>query len=70
MSSTSLWARANTRRPFDLETDRRVAEFKFINWRGGPESICQNSVFEVFFMTAENSMSKRKYLYHLGAEHP
>ena len=31
----------NTGRPFDLETDRRVAEFKFINWRGGPESIRQ-----------------------------
>jgi hypothetical protein len=31
----------NTRCPFDLETDRRVAEFKFVNWRAGPESICQ-----------------------------
>ncbi|MEJ0049231.1 MAG: hypothetical protein WDN04_26305 [Rhodospirillales bacterium] len=36
----------NTGRPFDLETDRRVAEFKFINWRGGPESIRQNSVLQ------------------------
>lgn len=59
----------NTGRPFDLETDRRVAEFKFINWRGGPESIRQNSVFKDFFMMAENSIPKRKYLYLLGTEH-
>jgi hypothetical protein len=35
----------NTGRAFDLETDRRIAEFKFINWRGGPESIRQNGLF-------------------------
>jgi hypothetical protein len=44
----------NTGCPFDLETDRRVAEFKFINWRGGPESIRQNSVFKDLFMMAEH----------------
>jgi hypothetical protein len=32
----------NTGRRFDLETNRRVAEFKFIKWRGGAESIRQN----------------------------
>jgi hypothetical protein len=59
----------NTGRPFDLETDRRVAEFKFINWRGGAESIRQNSVFKAFFMMAGSSTPKRKYLYLLGTEH-
>jgi hypothetical protein len=27
-----------TGREFDLETNYRVAEFKFIHWRGGPEA--------------------------------
>ena len=35
----------NTGRPFDLETNHRIAEFKFINWQGGAESIRQNSLF-------------------------
>src|SRR5208337_273723 len=29
----------NTGRAFDLETNHRIAEFKFIHWQGGPESI-------------------------------
>lgn len=29
----------NTGRKFDLETNYRIAEFKFIHWRGGPESV-------------------------------
>ncbi|MBI3677351.1 MAG: hypothetical protein HY243_12130 [Proteobacteria bacterium] len=60
----------NTGRPFDLETSERVAEFKFINWRGGPESIRQNSLFKDFYMLAENPSSKQKFLYVLGVEHP
>jgi hypothetical protein len=28
----------NTGREFDLETNYRVAEFKFVHWRGGPEA--------------------------------
>jgi len=39
----------NTGRPYDLETDKRVAEFKFTAWRGGPESIRQNQLFKDFF---------------------
>jgi len=46
IESLSLGA-GNTGRDFDLETDRRVAEFKFINWKGGPESIRQNSLTAV-----------------------
>ncbi len=60
----------NTGREFDLETNHRIAEFKFIHWQGGPESIRQNSVFKDFFLLADSESSKRKYLYVLGTEHP
>jgi hypothetical protein len=60
----------NTGRAFDLETDRRVAEFKFIRWRGGPETIRQNSLFKDFFLLAEYVTPRRKYLYVLDTKHP
>lgn len=60
----------NTGREFDLETNYRVAEFKFINWRGGAESIRQNQIFKDFFLLAESDSAKRKYLYVLGTHHP
>jgi hypothetical protein len=60
----------NTGREFDLETNHRVAEFKFIHWRGGPEAIRQNSIFKDFFRLAESKSPKRKYLYVLGTEYP
>jgi hypothetical protein len=53
----------NTGRRFDLETDRRIAEFKFIKWQGGPESIRQNSLFKDFYLLAEEETAKRKELY-------
>lgn len=59
----------NTGRQFDLETDRRIAEFKFIRWRGGAETIRQNTMFKDFFLLAEHPASKRKYLYLLGTRH-
>ena len=60
----------NTGRAFDLETNKRVAEFKFITWRGGPESIRQNSIFKDFYLLAESGSSKQKYLYVLDTHHP
>ena len=59
----------NTGRQFDLETNRRVAEFKFIRWRGGAETIRQNSIFKDFYLLATHPTSKRKYLYVLGTQH-
>lgn len=59
----------NTGREFDLETNLRVAEFKFIRWRGGAESIRQNSAFKDYLLLAEHPTVKRKYLYLLGTEH-
>ena len=38
VESVSLGA-GNTGRQFDLETNLRVAEYKFIDWQGGSESI-------------------------------
>jgi hypothetical protein len=59
----------NTGRAFDLETNQRVAEFKFIHWQGGAESIRQNSLFKDFYQMAEHDTAKEKYLYVLGTEH-
>jgi hypothetical protein len=59
----------NTGRAFDLETNQRIAEFKFIRWRGGAESIRQNSLFKDFYEMAECETPKEKYLYVLGTEH-
>jgi len=60
----------NTGKLWDLETDRRIAEFKFISWRGGPEAIRQNSVFKDFFYLAEEVTDKTRHLYVLGTDHP
>lgn len=60
----------NTGRSFDLETNRRVAEFKFIHWQGTSETIRQNSIFKDFFLLEDYQTSKRKYLYVLGTAHP
>jgi hypothetical protein len=60
----------NTGREFDLETNWRIAEFKFIHWRGGPESIRQNQLFKDFYLLSESPSPKRKYLYVLETKHP
>ena len=59
----------NTGRRFDLETNVRIAEFKFIRWRGGPESMRQNATFKDFYELAAYATSKGKYLYLLGTRH-
>lgn len=69
IESVSLGA-GNTGRLFDLETDRRVAEFKFIAWQGGAETIRQNGIFKDFYLLAEYETGKKKYLYVLGTHHP
>ncbi|NQV16637.1 hypothetical protein HQ531_14335 [bacterium] len=69
IESLSLGA-GNTGRDFDLETTKRIAEFKFIRWHGGSESIRQNSLFKDFYMLAESDTIKSKYLYVLGTEIP
>jgi hypothetical protein len=60
----------NVGRPFDLETNLRIAEFKFIDWKGGAESIRQNQLFKDFYYLAEYDTDKERYLYVLGTTHP
>ena len=69
VQSVSLGA-GNTGRKFDLETTHRVAEYKFIDWRGGPESIRQNGLFKDFFELAEHETHKTKHLYVVGTREP
>ncbi|MFZ4856104.1 MAG: hypothetical protein ACOYL3_06875 [Desulfuromonadaceae bacterium] len=69
IESVSLGA-GNTGKKFDLKTNLRVAEFKFINWQGGPESIRQNSLFKDFYGLAEDTSERSKYLYVLGTKFP
>jgi hypothetical protein len=60
----------NTGRKFDLETNFRVAEYKFIDWQGGPESIRQNGIFKDFYELAECETHKKKFLYVVGDKFP
>ena len=69
IESLSLGA-GNTGRSFDLETDRQVAEFKFIAWRGGAEAIRQNGLFIDIFRLALAETDRRKVVYLTGLDHP
>lgn len=69
VESLSLGA-GNTGRRHDLETDRRIAEFKFIDWRGGAEAIRQNGVFVDLFNLASDPSPKRRCLYLVGTDIP
>lgn len=60
----------NTGKKFDLETDQRIAEYKFIDWRGGAETIRQNGIFKDFYELAEYNSHKKKYLYLNSIETP
>ncbi|MDB4887864.1 MAG: hypothetical protein JWN79_3302, partial [Gemmatimonadetes bacterium] len=60
----------NTGRAFDLETDRRIAEFKFIDWQGGSETIRQNSLFKDFFLLEDEDTAKRRVMYVLDTTYP
>ena len=69
VESLSL-AAGNTGKGFDLETNKRIAEFTFIQWQGGSESIRQNKVFKDFYFLAEHQTTKRRELYVAGLDHP
>lgn len=59
----------NTGKDHDLETDRRVAEFKFVTWRGA-DTIRQNNLFADLFNLANNPTTRAKYLYVVGKAIP
>lgn len=60
----------NTGKNFDLETNKKVAEFKFINWQNKSNTIRENSLFIDFYNLAEYKTKKRKVLYVLELERP
>jgi hypothetical protein len=68
VESLSL-AAGNTGKGFDLKTTKRIAEFTFIQWKGGPETVRQNKVFKDFFFLAEAKGQKKRQLYIVGTEH-
>lgn len=69
VESLSLGA-GNTGRHHDLETDRQIAEFKFIAWRGGAEAIRQNGLFTDIFNLASAPGQKRRVMYVVDKTHP
>lgn len=64
IESLSLGA-GNTGGHHDLETDRRVAEFKIIDWKGA-DSVREAQLFKDFFILAESATTKRRFLYITG----
>ena len=64
----SLGAGTGGRR-YDLETDHRIAEFKFTNWRGN-DSVRQRELFADFVNLAEASDERRRQLFVTGAALP
>ena len=60
----------NSGKSFDLTTNQRVAEFKFIQWKGGSKSARKRELFKDFYWLAEAATPKHKYLYVVSLEHP
>lgn len=55
--------------PFDLETNLRIAEFKFIEWKGN-DSVRQDTLFHDIYKLAEFETEKRRQVYLLGLNIP
>lgn len=63
----SLAAGNDQTRPFDVETDRRVAEFKLAVWSGsGTDPMRKRAVFHDLVHLAADSSGRRAVLYVLG----
>lgn len=60
----------DTEREFDLETDRRVARFKFIQWEAGLYDTRRGRFFMDFLKLAEYHTGKRRCLCVLGVDAP
>jgi hypothetical protein len=63
----SLAAGNDPTRPFDLETDRRIAEFKLARWRGA-DAMRKRHVFKDLVELAAEQSSRSKHLFVLGPE--
>lgn len=69
LESTSLGA-GNAGSDFDVVTNRRIAEFKFIYWQGGSESIRKKTFFQDYFKLIREPTRRAKYFYLLNTQIP
>ena len=69
VENVSLGA-GNAGSDFDLETDQRIAEFKFIHWQGGAEAMRKKTLFQDFYKLAREQTRKKKILYLLNTDIP
>ena len=70
VTAVSLGA-GSTGRGYDLETDKQIAEFKFIGWKGSSEAARQdNLLIDVFNLATDADTTKRRVLYLTGVETP
>lgn len=65
MRPPSLAAGNDPSRPYDLETDRRVAEFKLSEWKG-PDAARKRQVFKDLVHLAADQSERRRQLYVVG----
>jgi hypothetical protein len=63
----SLAAGNDPTRPFDLETDRRIAEFKLARWRGA-DAMRKRQLFKDFVHLAVEPSDRCRHLFVLGSE--
>jgi hypothetical protein len=62
VESLSLGAGSSEAKRFDLETNRRIAEFTFIEWTGNDNTRLQK-IFKDFYRIAEFNTPKRKEIW-------
>jgi hypothetical protein len=63
----SLAAGNDPSRPYDVETDQRIAEFKLAQW-GGNDAMRKRHVFKDLVHLAADSSGRRPELYVLGQQ--
>ena len=69
VESVSLGA-DNSTGDYDLVTNRRVAEFKFITWQPKGNALREKTLFEDFVKLSFDHSDRKKYLYLLSTELP
>lgn len=67
LSRPSLAAGNDPSRPYDLEPDRRVAEFKFGRWDAGSDAARKREAFKDLVGLAADDSERRAELYVLGS---
>ena len=55
---------------FDLVTNERIAEFKFIRWQEKGNAVRNSTVFQDYYRLVREETDKEKYLYLLETEIP